>query len=131
MTPIRQLPTVTSQAMRESGTRVFSPAGMTASLTPALALAWLGELSLDVRAAIVLDSAARPLAGDADLASRARDLLESSEASVVAAGPLLAARAPDGGAIAVLTGPCALVSLVEHDLAKVANSLVTAPKIAG
>ena len=98
---------------------------MTASLTPALALAYLQELSLDVRAAVVLDPAGRPLAGDAELAPRARDLLGAPERS--SAGPLLAARAPDGGAIAVLTGPHALVSLVEHDLAKMANVLVTAP----
>lgn len=130
MTPIRQLPTVTSQAMRESGTRVFSPAGMTASLTPALALASLQELSLDVRAAVVLDPAGRPLAGDADLASRARELLELSAAVRATAGSLLAARAPDGGAIAVLTGSHALVSLVEHDLANMANALVTVPKTA-
>jgi hypothetical protein len=100
---------------------------MTASLTPALALAHLQELSLDVRASVVLDPAGRPLAGDADLASRARALLESSDASSASAGPLLAARAPDGGAIAVLTGSCALMSLVEHDLAKMANALVTVP----
>jgi len=128
MTPIRQLPTVTSQAMRESGTRVFSPAGMTASLTPALALAYLQELSLDVRAAVVLDPAGRPLAGDADLAARARELLASPGAAPAATGSLLAARAPDGGAIAVLTGSRALVLLVEHDLAEMAKSLVTAPE---
>jgi hypothetical protein len=130
MTPIRQLPTVTSQAMRESGTRVFSPAGMTASLTPALALAYLHELSLDVRAAVVLDPAGRPLVGDADLAPRVRDLLASPEAAAAPAGSLLAARAPDGGAIAVLTGSRALMSLVEHDLAKMANALVTVPETA-
>jgi len=101
---------------------------MTASLTPALALAYLQELSLDVRAAVVLDPAGRPLAGDADLAFRARELLESSEASSASAGSLIAARAPDGGAIAVLTGPRALKSLIEHDLAKMANALVTGPE---
>jgi hypothetical protein len=100
---------------------------MTASLTPALALACLQELSLDVRAAIVVDPAGRPLCGDAELASRARDLLGSSPASFASAGPLHAARAPDGGAIAVLTGPCALMPLLEHDLAKLATALVTAP----
>jgi hypothetical protein len=100
---------------------------MTASLTPALALAYLQELSLDVRAAVVLDPAGRLLVGDADLASRARVLLESSDTPFASAGPLLAVRAPDGGAIAVLTGPRALMSLVEHDLAKMANALVTVP----
>jgi hypothetical protein len=128
MTPIRQLPTVTSQAMRESGTRVFSPAGMTASLTPALALAYLQELSVDVRAAVVLDSTGRPLVGDADLAPSASELLASAGESGASAGPLLVARTPDGGAIAVLTGSRALMSLLEHDLAKTANVLVTAPE---
>jgi hypothetical protein len=113
--------------MRESGTRVFSPAGMTASLTPALALAYLQELSLDVRAAVVLDPAGQPLAGDANLAPHARDLLQAPRAGPAATGSLLAARAPDGGAIAVLTGPRALLSLVEHDLAEMANALVTTP----
>jgi hypothetical protein len=101
---------------------------MTASLTPALAVAYLQELSLDVRAAVVLDPAGQPLAGDTDLASRARDLLKGSDASSASAGPLLAARASDGGAIAVLSGPRALVSLLEHDLADVAKALVTAPE---
>jgi hypothetical protein len=113
--------------MRESGTRVFSPAGMTASLTPALALAYLQELSLDVQAAVVLDPAGQPLAGEAALASRARDLLRTSGRSS-SNGSLLVARASDGGAIAVLTGPHALVSLLEHDLAEMASLLVTAPE---
>jgi hypothetical protein len=112
--------------MRESGTRVFSPAGMTASLTPALALAYLQELSVDVRAAIVLDAAGRRLAGDADLAAPAREALAAVAGGPASAGPVLAARAADGGAIAVLAGPRALVSLLEHDLAEMAKSLVTA-----
>jgi hypothetical protein len=127
MTPIRQLPTVTSQAMRESGTRVFSPAGMTASLTPALALAYLQELSVDVRAVVVLDPMNRPLAGDADLAPRASELLAASEGGGAPAGPLLVVRTPDGGAIAVLAGSQALISLLEHDVAKTASVLATAP----
>lgn len=115
--------------MRESGTRVFSPAGMTASLTPALALACLQELSVDVRAAVVLDPAGRPVAGDADLAGRVREALASPAAPPAPAGSLLVSRAPDGGAIAVLTGSCALMSLVEHDLAEMAKALVTAPAV--
>ena len=103
---------------------------MTASLTPALALAYLQELSLDVRAAVVLDPAGRPLAGDADLAPRARDRARRPRVARLRTAPLLAARAPDGGAIAVLTGPRALVSLLEHDLAEMANALVTAPETA-
>jgi sirohydrochlorin ferrochelatase len=121
--------------MRESGTRVFSPAGMTSPLTPALALAYLYELSLDVRAAVVLDRAGASLAGDASLAARAQALLRAqnarpsgeSELSTVTLqeGSLLLARTPDGGAIAVLAGPFALVSLLEHDLAAAARTLVT------
>jgi hypothetical protein len=114
--------------MRESGTRVFSPAGMTAPLTPAIALAYLQELSVDVRAAVVLDAAGEPLAGDPDLAARVRDVLASHETRSSSAGPLHVARAPDGGAIAVLTGSHALVSLLEHDLAEIARALVTAPE---
>ena len=113
--------------MRGSGTRVFSPAGMTASLTPALALAYLQELSVDVRAAVVLDPAGSPLAGDADLAARASELLASADGDRASAGPLLVARTPDGGAIAVLTGSHALVSLLEHDLAETASMLDTGP----
>jgi len=36
-------------------------------LAPAAALAWLGSLSIDVRAATVLDASGAVLAGDADL----------------------------------------------------------------
>lgn len=101
---------------------------MTASLTPALALAYLRELSVDVRAAVVLDAAGAPLAGDAQLAERARALLASAATPLAADGPLLAARAPDDGAIAVLTGSRALMSLLEHDLAETASALVTVPE---
>jgi len=101
---------------------------MTASLTPALALAYLQELSVDVRAAVVLDPEGSPLAGDADLAVRASELLTSADRGCASAGPLLVARTPDGGAIAVLTGSYALVSLLEHDLAETANMLGTGPQ---
>jgi hypothetical protein len=101
---------------------------MTASLTPALALAYLQELSVDVRAAVVLDPAGSPRAGDAELAARANELLASADGASASAGPLLIARTPDGGAIAVLTGSHALVSVLEHDLAETANMLDTGPE---
>lgn len=113
--------------MRESGTRVFSPAGMTASLTPALALAYLHELSVDIRAAVVLDPAGTTLCGDATLAVRASSLLVTTSSSLVADGSLLVARVDDGGAIAVLAGPHALLPLLEHDLAITARNLSTTP----
>lgn len=112
--------------MRESGTRVFSLAGMTAALTPALALAYLRETSLDVRAAVVLDSTGAVLAGDAGISGRARALLPTAASGAVARdGDLLCARTRDGGAIALLAGDFALVPLLEHDLAQAAAALAT------
>lgn len=112
--------------MRESGTRVFSLAGMTAALTPALALAYLRETSLDVRAAVVLDPAGAVLAGDAGISGRARALLPTARSgAAIADDGLLLARTPDGGAIALLAGDFALAPLLEHDLAQVAAALVT------
>ncbi|HMJ04397.1 MAG TPA: hypothetical protein VK506_15760 [Conexibacter sp.] len=102
---------------------------MTTALTPALALSYLNELSLDVRAAVVLDVGGEPLAGERALAQRARRLLQ---ASGPAASGVLRERAPDGtlllaraggATIAVLTGPCALLPLLEHDLARIAEAL--------
>lgn len=102
---------------------------MTAALTPALALAYLGELSVDVRAAVVVGGDGRPRAGDAALVPRAQELLATGgDADGVlerpaADGTLLAARIPGGGAIAVLAGPLALVSLLGHDLGRVAQAI--------
>jgi hypothetical protein len=103
---------------------------MTATfLTPTLALAYLRELSLDVRAAVVLDAVGERLAGDAELVERARAALAdaglSGAGSVAAAdGTLLVARAASGRAIAVLAGPQALGPLLAHDLAAVVAELV-------
>lgn len=99
---------------------------MTAPLTPALALAYLHELSLDVRAAAVLDPAGGLLAGDERIVARARELLAASPAEgPVAAGELLVARARDGGAIAVIAGDFAIRAVLEHDLRTVAAALAT------
>jgi hypothetical protein len=101
---------------------------MTAPLTPALALAYLHELSLDVRGAVVLDAHGTPLAGDLGLAARARALSAAiAGAGVAADGSLLAARTIDGGVIALCAGDFALLPLLEHDLAAVAAVLVTTP----
>ena len=100
---------------------------MTASLTPALALAYLAELSVDVRAAVVLDDAGQPLAGDAALAADVRDLLGSNQARRPAAGgTLLSARTAGGGTIAVLAGPLSVLSVLERDLAAAAQALAGA-----
>jgi hypothetical protein len=110
--------------MRDNGTRVFSLAGMTTPLTPALALAYLRELSLDVRAAVVLDAAGAPLAGDAGLAARARALVAATAPGGAAVDEdLLVARARDGRAIALLAGDFALLPVLEHDLRAAAAAL--------
>ena len=98
---------------------------MTAPLTPALALAYLSELSVDVRAAVVLDRAGAVLAGDEALAPRARALLATAAASPASAGDLLVARAHDGGAIAAVAGDFALLPVLEHDLRAAAAALAT------
>jgi hypothetical protein len=104
---------------------------MTAPLTPALALAYLHELSLDVLAAVVLDASGAPLAGEADLAPRARALLAAADGPRAAAGQLLAAEGPNGLAIAVVAGPNALRGLLEHDLATIAQVLTAAAAAEG
>lgn len=101
---------------------------MTAPLTPALALALLRELSVDVRAAVVLDAGGAPLAGDGELAARAGALLAADGAPLATEGRLLAARLPDGRALAVLAGDFALLPLLRHDLATLAEALVGRPE---
>lgn len=101
---------------------------MTASLTPALALAHLRELSIDVRAAVVLGPDGRVLAGDGQIADRARALLSTGSGPLVADGSLRAARAPHGGGLAVLAGHFALLPLLEHDLSWLAEALAEGPE---
>jgi hypothetical protein len=101
---------------------------MTAPLTPALALACLQELSLDVRAAVVLDPEGVPLAGDGQLADRVHALLAGGAEPLAADGSLLAARIPGGGALAVLAGDFPLLPLLEHDLARLAEALADEPE---
>lgn len=120
MTATAQMPTVTIQAIRSSGTAVFSGSGMPAILTPALALRHLRELSTDVRGAIALDPAGRVLGGDAGLADLARGLLEVARADprtqvATADGAVLVQRAP-AVTFVVIAGPHALVELLSHDL---------------
>jgi hypothetical protein len=101
---------------------------MTASLTPSLALACLRELSLDVRAAIVLGPDGRLLAGDGQLADPVRALLSSGSGALMTDGPLLVARTADGGSLGLLAGDFALTPLLEHDLARLAEALVDGPE---
>jgi hypothetical protein len=101
---------------------------MTAPLTPALALAWLGELSVDVRAACALAPDGRLLAGDGQLADRARALVASADGAVASDGPLLVARTPERGSLALLAGDLALMPLLAHDLARLAAALPDQPE---
>ena len=73
------------------------------ALTPAGALGWLASLSIDVRAAAVLDAEGTVLAGDGALA-RAGD------------GPDLIVARSERHAIVVRTGPRALKRLLQADL---------------
>src|SRR4051812_39365687 len=96
---------------------LMSRTPMTAALTPALALAYLSELSADIRAAIVLDAGGEALAGDREIARAARALL--AEAPLVRAlterGGVFGAR-DDRHGVVVATGPLALPNVVVHDL---------------
>ena len=74
-----------------------------AALTPAGALGWLGSLSIDVRAAAVLDADGAVLAGDRALAG------------VPEGGDVIVARS-EGHAIVVRTGPRPLKRLLQADL---------------
>ena len=74
-----------------------------AALTPAGALGWLESLSIDMRAAAVLDADGGVLAGDPALAG------------VREGGDVIVARS-DAFAIVVRTGPRALKRLLEADV---------------
>lgn len=99
---------------------------MTPRLTPELAVAYLRELSVDVRAAVVLDADGHGLAGDSALAAPAHDLLEAAGAPAVEVaterGAVFAVRSP-AHALAVVTGRFALPALVLYDLRSVLADL--------
>ena len=73
------------------------------ALTPAGALGWLATLSIDVRAAAVLDAAGTVLAGDPALAGAGE-------------GPDVMVARSERHAIVVRTGPRALKHLLRADL---------------
>ena len=99
---------------------------MTTALTPELALAYLGELSVDVRAAVVLDARGEPLAGDAELADAGRALLAACDAPAMEVatprGAVFAVRSA-AHALVVVTGRFALPALVLYDLRTVLSDL--------
>lgn len=99
---------------------------MESPLTPALALAYLRELSADVLAAVIVDPGGLPLAGDAALAAPGRALLDAGygpQFDVRTSGRwVFCARSPRFGIILAM-GPLALPDLVRHDVGEVAGLL--------
>jgi hypothetical protein len=96
-------------------------------MTPALALAYLHELSTDVRAGVVLAADGGLLAGSPALADHARALLAAApEAAEVEArtpgGTVLATRS-DRHAVVVVYGPHVLPALARYDLRLVLGDL--------
>jgi hypothetical protein len=125
---------------------------MTAALTPALALDYLGELSADIRAAIVLDAGGMPLAlrraevarpGAGDVARAGGEATRGEDAALAAAAREFVAAAPavraltqrggafgardDRHAVVVVTGPLALPQLAIHDIRSVLLALGGTP----
>jgi hypothetical protein len=97
------------------------------ALTPDLALDYLGELSTDIRAAVVLDADGRPLAGETELAEPARALLEAAPGAdavevLTERGGAFAARGARHS-LCVATGRFALPALVLYDLRAVLGDL--------
>jgi hypothetical protein len=98
-----------------------------AALTPELALAYLRELSADVRDGVVLGDGLRVLAGEGPLAPVAREVaaaLGAAPASVgrAAGGAVFAVRA-EGLSVVLVCGPQAIDGLVLHDLRLVLGDL--------
>lgn len=89
---------------------------MTTRLTPEVALAYVRELSTDIRAGIVLNGALEPISGDFELADAAQALWEAHpEARELHAEGVFAARG-GGHAIVVVTGGFALGRVTRRDI---------------
>jgi hypothetical protein len=126
-----QMATVTSQAIRGSGTDGYSrPRPMTPALTPELAADYLRELSADILAVAVLTPAGERLAGPEELAVPARDLLAAapgaSELQVATGGGTVYAARSDHHALVVVCGRFALPALIRYDLKIVLGDLAPA-----
>ncbi len=96
---------------------------MDSPLTPDLALAYLRELSVDVKSAIVVDADGRRLAGPPEMLAPARAVLRVSAATSgltipTTTGWVFAVRSRSVGLV-VATGSLALPGLVLHDVGDV------------
>ena len=89
-------------------------------LTPDLAVAYLRELSADIRAAVVLAGDGEPLAGEPELAASAARLLEAApdaaEIEVAVAGGAIHAARGEQHAVVAVCGRYALPALIRYDL---------------
>jgi len=95
-----------------------------APLSSGSALAWVQSLSIDLRAAAVLDRGGALLAGDAALGARAAAALAAAPdaAAEFADGDLLVVRS-GAHAVAAQLGPLALPRLARWDLHAAAQAL--------
>ena len=102
---------------------------MTTSLTPDLAIGYLRQLTVGLRAAIVLDADGRTLAGDPALEDPARELLAAAGDDAIEVvtpdGAVLAARSQRHAAV-VATEPRTVPELLVHDLRRVLADLEAA-----
>ena len=89
---------------------------MTAALTPDAALALVSTLTPGLRRAAVIDAEGRCLAGDRDLAARARRALEGSPDGLVRTPEGLHAARDDRHAVAAEAGDEVLGGLLLGDL---------------
>jgi hypothetical protein len=102
-----------------------------AALTPAQALAYVRELSTDVRAAVALGPAGELLAGRAELAAPAAAVLaaagDAAELEATAPGGCVCAVRSARHALVAACGPYALPALVRRDLRTALAALEARP----
>ncbi len=93
---------------------------MPPALTPELALAYVRELSADVRAVVALSGSGERLAGDAGVAAAARALLgaapDAAELEIVTANGVACAVRGTRHSLVAACGPFALPGVVRQDL---------------
>jgi hypothetical protein len=96
------------------------------ALTPELALAYLDELSTDIRESVVLGADGTLLSGSPAVGAPARELLAQTDAAQIEVaterGAVFAARSAKH-AVAVVTGRFALPALILYDLRIVLSDL--------
>jgi hypothetical protein len=104
---------------------------MPPALSPEHALAYVRELSADVRAVAVLDAAGGLLAGDAEVARAAAPLLRAgAELEAVRERGVVCLARDDRHAIVAACGPLALPGIVRSDLRAALAGLRGAPPAA-